>query len=1190
LHHPYLPGSITIEEEVVEEGLSEADKAEDQRALQRWLQNYLDDYDTESDEDQEEGTSSEEEGEEAVGDQEGASVEVVGEQAESSSVHRCHVSEPDSAKQTEISYTDGWKPVVKTALPRPTEEDGDLLISKVSAWEGNKAGFDQGGDYETMHERELVRHCLWMLQGVQSSLFEIEEAPAAAASRRPRPNRVHFVMGRRVVLSHVSPGSLDGILRHIAKLGDDVVWLERAMLALQSCRHAGNTMHAFAAHSSKLLSEFKASVAELARPGVITPGAVPPAASLLALTTWMSEHNSQIKLLKRVMEESELDMLSPARLSKEEVPAVVAKLLDAIFGITSNAATLGKGGDYRDALAMFVVTVRPYVQSLEAWIQRGAVSDPYGEFMVHEDSSVAEGTVHQWRLGWTLRRKQEAIEGGEEEFDMAADENNRGNESGDDDLLGGEVCADVLPSFLIPLAKDLLSTGKSAHLLSMMDRIPANECVVAASASVEQALSEVAKAKVVEEKQRAKADLLTEAAQEAKATAKGMAKEARGLLTRARMLDAESRSLASGVPLELVLLTLPTPIMPEEEEEDGEESLAAPRGWLRGPSALVPVEEAATEEVEEDMASLEKLSAEGRASAITRKRNSADRLMIEALDKSHAARLFGLDQKAAAIQTADKADKDLVVASRAVRAARQHEIFCRDRLASAERDAPVPIQSIFEMFCRALEGSKEEASPQEVAPRPQMATDETMLVPGHPGDAPRSAWGKAAPPRKDLILGGEPDFRLSQWSSQAASVAMMTNDNRSAWSSLGAVTAGAYTEAVALHNKGLAEGTVLETGAVLETPSSPMEVVLDHTLLSRLRATSRLTNAAVLRVLMNEAHLMQHLATLRTFFFMTKGDVLHDFTSVLFWRMELKQHLGNSVDLNQQLREAVNSLEGYGAQNIRCDFDEAIAVSIEHKDKYGIRALDPLQLAYIAEWPVNLVISPVAVAQYNKVFSFLIQIKRAQFLLNRIVDTSKDAPAQIGHGFQLFQAELRHFVNNLHLYVMTRVLHSTWMEHKTRIAASANVDELCARHANYIDATLAMCLLSSKGSTGRVLEFIRGILSLVLEFTGVYRKYLESVEKLIERRALDVQRVSHDPYDSSEEEAEEKSFKHGGSAAAAAAERDEYVVVLGSIKSRFKQQHRLLMMILQKKTEKGRFPHLEDMLTRLNYNRFYDMS
>ena len=55
----------------------------------------------------------------------------------------------------------------------------------------------------------------------------------------------------------------------------------------------------------------------------------------------------------------------------------------------------------------------------------------------------------------------------------------------------------------------------------------------------------------------------------------------------------------------------------------------------------------------------------------------------------------------------------------------------------------------------------------------------------------------------------------------------------------------------------------------------------------------------------------------------------------------------------------------------------------------------------------------------------------------------------------VFQAELRHFVENLNHYVMTRVLHSMWTEHKPRIASAGSVDELCAAHDAYLEANLS---------------------------------------------------------------------------------------------------------------------------------------
>jgi len=124
--------------------------------------------------------------------------------------------------------------------------------------------------------------------------------------------------------------------------------------------------------------------------------------------------------------------------------------------------------------------------------------------------------------------------------------------------------------------------------------------------------------------------------------------------------------------------------------------------------------------------------------------------------------------------------------------------------------------------------------------------------------------------REKIILGGDSCFRLVEWTPEAAGVAMLTNDNRSAWASLGAVTASPYTGAVSLHKEGFPDMALLKEKDV-ETPSAPMEVVMEQSLLSHLKIRNSLTNGAVLRVLYKEALLMDHLTTLRTFFFMSKG-------------------------------------------------------------------------------------------------------------------------------------------------------------------------------------------------------------------------------------------------------------------------------------------------------------------------------
>ena len=63
---------------------------------------------------------------------------------------------------------------------------------------------------------------------------------------------VGFVLQQRVVLTHLSPGALDSLLRRILQTANLVVRLERTVLAMLSCKRLGSTLHAFAAHTMKV--------------------------------------------------------------------------------------------------------------------------------------------------------------------------------------------------------------------------------------------------------------------------------------------------------------------------------------------------------------------------------------------------------------------------------------------------------------------------------------------------------------------------------------------------------------------------------------------------------------------------------------------------------------------------------------------------------------------------------------------------------------------------------------------------------------------------------------------------------------------------------------------------------------------------------------------------------------------------
>nr|XP_054387940.1 gamma-tubulin complex component 5 isoform X3 [Pongo abelii] len=210
--------------------------------------------------------------------------------------------------------------------------------------------------------------------------------------------------------------------------------------------------------------------------------------------------------------------------------------------------------------------------------------------------------------------------------------------------------------------------------------------------------------------------------------------------------------------------------------------------------------------------------------------------------------------------------------------------------------------------------------------------------------------------------------------------------------------------------------------------------------------------------------------------------------------------------------------------------DYSLSISFENVDtakkKLPVHILDGLTLSYKVPWPVDIVISLECQKIYNQVFLLLLQIKWAKYsldvlLFGELVSTAEkprlkggliheqDTVAQFGpqkepvrqqiHRMFLLRVKLMHFVNSLHNYIMTRILHSTGLEFQHQVEEAKDLDQLIKIHYRYLSTIHDRCLLREKVSF--VKEAIMKVLNLALMFAdgwqaglGTWR--MESIEKM----------------------------------------------------------------------------------------------
>uniref|UniRef100_A0AAY4EB89 Gamma-tubulin complex component n=1 Tax=Denticeps clupeoides TaxID=299321 RepID=A0AAY4EB89_9TELE len=264
----------------------------------------------------------------------------------------------------------------------------------------------------------------------------------------------------------------------------------------------------------------------------------------------------------------------------------------------------------------------------------------------------------------------------------------------------------------------------------------------------------------------------------------------------------------------------------------------------------------------------------------------------------------------------------------------------------------------------------------------------------------------------------------------------------------------------------------------------------------------------LMRTLKKDYRLIEYLQAMRNYFLLEAGDTMYDFYTAIFDKVLEKESWQQLSFLNVQLQEAVGQ---------RCPEDSSrLSIFLETieptRKKQPINNLDGLTLSYKVPWPVDIVISSECQKIYNQVFLLLLQIKWAKYSLDTLrfsvskrfdggheENPPKDPVHQQIHRMFLLRVKLMHFVNSLHNYIMTRILHSTGLEFQHQVQEAKDLDQLIKIHYRYLSTIHDRCLLREKVSF--VKEAIMKVLNLVLIFSDRWQAgfgawKIESIEKM----------------------------------------------------------------------------------------------
>lgn len=335
-----------------------------------------------------------------------------------------------------------------------------------------------------------------------------------------------------------------------------------------------------------------------------------------------------------------------------------------------------------------------------------------------------------------------------------------------------------------------------------------------------------------------------------------------------------------------------------------------------------------------------------------------------------------------------------------------------------------------------------------------------------------------------------------------------------------------------------------------------LPVLIKHSVTAPLITHVSLVNKAVVDYFFVELGVERHFEALRHFLLMEDGEFAQSLSDLLFEKLGSGQTPGELLTplvLNSILNKALQySL--HGDCPLAPNFTFALRYLPETFHPHAPDSLNCLELRYKVDWPVNIIITDSCMNKYNRLFSFLLQLKHMVWSLRDVWFHLKRTALVKGAGrsvqfrqLQLYRHEMQHFVKVIQGYIANQILQVSWSEFVTKLSAATDLDAIHRTHADYLNRAIFRGLLTDKAAP--VMNIIHSIFSLILKF----------------RAQLIAQ-----PWDNQQGEAVHPSF-----------------IAMQQSYNTFKYYSHFLFKVVTKLVNRGYQPHLEDFLLRINFNNYY---
>eukprot|EP00644_Phytophthora_capsici_P002759 jgi/Phyca11/553752/estExt2_Genewise1Plus.C_PHYCAscaffold_550057 len=316
---------------------------------------------------------------------------------------------------------------------------------------------------------------------------------------------------------------------------------------------------------------------------------------------------------------------------------------------------------------------------------------------------------------------------------------------------------------------------------------------------------------------------------------------------------------------------------------------------------------------------------------------------------------------------------------------------------------------------------------------------------------------------------------------------------------------------------------------------------------------------------------MDHVEALRMFVLMEQQDVFNIFSERLVAHMQENPVAWADSELVNSFHQSAvqgvfedNSLSSSqrrlgGQLCVRVDFN--LLGSTTSGAKIDIATMKCLEFTFAAQQPLQVLFSASTMQKYSKLGVFLIQVKAVEAALVKFKSTIRHRRCYSFieddmRPLLIQSADMLHYTKSLLSYLASQISNEEWLKYRQVMQTSQSLTEMNEAHERYLDHLLSRFFLLDKHAT--VIQYILTTFNHILRFVGQVDEFVSAID----RNMHTIRLLGHPDFRVLQSEMTRSSTE-------------------------FKRQSHFLVVMLTAMQKHSASPHVNEVVTHLNYNYFY---